>query len=295
MLLIGPRRGNLEGVSAFATFSARPLDLFDVSRASSLARDCGPHGLYVANHLACVARGDEDAEDGEVLACYGAEDLLALAWFGARGNLIVLQRHDLDPDALARAIQRSGWSWRIVLGPRPVVDALARRLSSPPLVLREQIYYGMPPDRVDPEHISEEVRRPVRADLRALVRAAVALNHEDLRVDPRRVDRGWVKRAVRDRIIRGTTRVLGPSGSPLCKLDFGSEGVAGRMLEGVYTIASARGRGLASKLVATVVAESRGVHSLVCLHVGAENLPARRAYERAGMEPMSTCQLLLKI
>ena len=55
-----------------------------------------------------------------------------------------------------------------------------------------------------------------------------------------------------------------------------------------------RGRGLATRLVATAVAESRGQHARVCLHVGAANQPARRAYARAGMAPVGSCQLMLK-
>ncbi len=278
---------------AWPTFHPRSLDPHDLAAAQALARASGPHGLYVANFLDRRDQGSTH-EQGEVLACHGAEDLLALAWFGRRGNLIVLQRTELDPDAMARAISLSGWSWRIVLGPEPVVEALARRLPSPPLVNREQIYYGMCPESVQRDHLSEAVRRPHRTDLRALVRAAIELNQEDLGVDPARIDKGWVRRAVRERIRRSTTRVLGPQGDPQCKLDFGSEGAAGRMLEGVYTFAEARGRGLAGALVATVVWESRGVHPLVCLHVGARNEPARRAYARAGMKPMGSCQLMLK-
>ena len=148
--------------------------------------------------------------------------------------------------------------------------------------------------QVRPDQRSDELRMPHKSDLRALVDAAVKLNYEDLGVDPARVDRGWVKRTVRERIAKCTTRLMGPLGDPHCKLDFGSDGVAGRMLEGVYTFPEARGRGLAAALVATVVWESRGVQPMVCLHVGAGNEPARRAYARAGMEPMGSCQLMLK-
>ena len=197
----------MRAVSAFATFSSRPLDLYDVPRAGTLARACGPHGVYVANFLARMEGGDADGDEGEVLACYGAQDIVALAWFGARGNLIVLQHGELDPEALARAIERSGWTWRIVLGPGPVVDVLARQLSYPPLVNREQVYYGMSPERIATDGVSAEVRRPEKADLRALVKAAVDLNYEDLGVDRKRVDRGWVRRAVRERIRKGIDRL----------------------------------------------------------------------------------------
>lgn len=280
-------------MTATAPFSARPLDPQEPGSARQLALASGPHGLYVANYLARSAQG-EDLDAAEVLACYGPEDLEAVCWFGARGNLIILQRRELNPIALARAIADSGWPWRIVLGPPPVVDALARELRVPPLVNRQQVYYGVRPYGFQPPELTQDMRMPDRSDLRALVKAALDLNHEDLGVDPARVDRSWVKQAVRERIKNRTTRVLGPRGDPVCKLDFGSDGAAGRMLEGVYTFAAARGRGHATALVAAVVSESRDTHPLVCLHVGAHNEPARRAYARAGMVPMGSCQLLLK-
>ena len=50
------------------------------------------------------------------------------------------------------------------------------------------------------------------------------------------------------------TRVIEVSGRVLCKLDLGSHGPGGLVVEGVFTFPEARGRGLATGLVATVVA-----------------------------------------
>lgn len=272
-------------------FSARPLDPVDLPRARELAERCGLHGVYVRNALELA--GAAGGGDGESLTFHGAEGLLALAWFGDRGNLIVLGGDELDPMAMAREIRRSRWPWRIVLGAPPVVSGLRALCSGAPLVHREQIYYGMAPDAAPPALVRSDVRRPVRSDQERLMIAGLELNAVDLHVDPRRVDRGWLKRTVKQRIAEGTTRVLGAVGDLQCKLDFGSEGPAGLVVEGVFTFPEARGRGLATALVASVAAEFRGRVPRVCLHVAAGNAPARAAYERAGMRPAERCQLML--
>ena len=86
--------------------------------------------------------------------------------------------------------------------------------------------------------------------------------------------------------------MIGAPGDLTCKLDIGSRGPYGVVVEGVYTFPEVRGRGLASGLVATVAA--RADAPLVCLHVAADNLPAVRAYRSAGMAELGDCHLLLR-
>jgi predicted GNAT family acetyltransferase len=71
-------------------------------------------------------------------------------------------------------------------------------------------------------------------------------------------------------------------------------GTAGVVIEGVYTWPLARGKGYASGLVAAVAATALVDHPLVCLHVAADNHPARRAYARCGMVDLGECQLMLR-
>ena len=84
--------------------------------------------------------------------------------------------------------------------------------------------------------------------------------------------------------------ISGDGGAIDCKLDYGSEGPAGQILEGVFTFPAVRGRGIAAGLVAACMAAAP---DRVALHVGADNKGARRAYERAGMTMVDRCRLLL--
>ena len=268
---------------AFPPFQPRPIDPSGRPEALALAKEAGLHGVYLRNDLIVGS--------GEAIGLYGKDRLLGCLWFGVRGNLVVIEGEPLDPVRVADAAQSARWPWRIALGPGPSLDAMAQRLSGPPLVLRDQIYYGCSPAEAAFLSGRDEARLAGRADRDRLVDAGLDLNHRDLSIRPDRVDRRWMRDAVSARIADGTSLVLGPEGEFHCKLDFGSRGEAGLVIEGVYTFPEARGRGYASALVAAAAASGRG--PVACLHVNAANAPARRAYERAGLRPEKTLRLLL--
>ncbi|MBK8976711.1 MAG: GNAT family N-acetyltransferase [Planctomycetes bacterium] len=265
----------------------------DRRRVLALARAAGLHGVYLRNAL--DAGGDDDLLGAESLAGSGA--LGAVAWQGRRGNLVVIAGPGFGgDDALdfARAIVARWSAWRIALGPADVVAELARCGDRPTLVHRTQVYYGFDATQVCREHLRDDVRAAQRQDVRALVHAALELNQSDLNVAAWRVHRGWLRDSVRRRIREHRTFVIGPPGEPLCKLDVGSRGSAGAVIEGVYTLPEARGQGLATGLVATVGAWFGAEHPIVSLHCAEDNAPARRAYEAAGMRLAGDCALLLR-
>lgn len=270
-------------------FSARPLDRTCVPQAIAFARNAGVPGIYVQNHL--LAHPDL-AGRAEILALHGRDDLVGLVYCGDRGNLILLTDPDLDPEALSRAVVESELRWRIVLGPPETVRLLAG-LGSAPLVHRTQIYYAVEPSAVPPERLVDGVRPAVHQDVKALVAATLHLNETDLGVEAWRVNKDWVKRTVKQRIREGSTLVIGPLGEPRAKLDIGSKGPAGLVLEGVYTWPEHRGQGHAAGLVATVAHGAQDTCPVVCLHVAEDNRAARRAYENAGMREAGRCRLLL--
>ena len=306
-------------MSSYPPISPRPLEDVDLPEALALCRAAGVHGMYVTNCLAPNSRPPlaVDSDEGgphpedRILAFYGAEALLGLAWFGRRGNLILVEREPLDPARLVPAILSVDAGWRIALGSQAVLAGLAQREQHPVLVFREQVYYGLGADLIeldpsesetagiDPSLITDDVRTPVRKDIPALVDAALELNAADLNVDRWRVNLGWLRDSIKRRIKEDRTRVIGPIGQPWAKLDIGSRGAGGIMIEGVFTREEERGKGHATRLVATVADRALrgtelGCSDQVSLHVDAANEAARRAYERAGLRQLGGCHLLLR-
>lgn len=260
--------------------------LCDDDRALAMARGAGPHGVYVWNALAA------GVGEGFVLAdaLHGGD---ALVWIGPRGNVVVIASEPTPPSIAARLadeIVARRRPWRIAMGPAPAIDALRERLAVAPLTCRDQVYYDGDAASVAPQHVRDDVRRAQRADRDRLVQATLALNASDLNVDPARVDRRWLRDTIDERIAEGTTHVIGPLGGVHCKLDIGSSGPGGSVIEGVFTFPDERGKGLATGLVATCV---RTLGGRACLHVGKHNRQARAAYEAAGLREAGGCRLLL--
>ncbi len=252
--------------------------------ADVLARAAGAHGVYVRNAL------ESARVDGAVFEIDG--EAAGAAWFGPRGNLVLVSVPELDAydDEVARHVARSRYGWRIALGAAALVDAVAARVSRPALAHRDQVYYVGGRAEADARLVREDVRAAQREDRDRLARATLALNASDLNIAPERVDRRWLYSTIDARTRDGSTQVLGPVGGLWTKLDFGSVGAAGHVLEGVFTFPEQRGRGLAAELVASCMARS---DVAVSLHVAEHNAAARRCYERAGMQEAGRCRLLL--
>ncbi len=264
------------------SLSVRDL-IHDDPAVLALAQAAGAHGVYVHNALA--------AGEGEGFVVLQRGEVRGVCWFGVRGNLVVIAPPELHAGLLADRVAISGRPWRIAMGPVAVIEALGDRCGREPLLHRDQVYYECAPQDATPELVREDVRAAERGDRDRLMQATLLLNHSDLNIDPARVDRRWLRDSIDERVGDGTTRVLGPVGSVDCKLDFGSRGPGGLVIEGVFTFPPSRGQGLAASLVATCIAKAK--HQRVCLHVGLHNSPARAAYERAGMVEVDRCRLLL--
>ncbi|MEO6595674.1 MAG: GNAT family N-acetyltransferase [Planctomycetota bacterium] len=262
----------------------RPL-LGDDASALAAVVAAGAHGVYVHNALA--------AGEGEGTVFEHAGSVSGLCWFGPRGNLVLIASEPAESaieTAMTDAVARARMPWRIAMGPAAIVNALRERAAKNPLLLRDQVYYAGTAASAAKELALAEARLAQRADRDRLVQATLLLNASDLNIEPSRVDRRWLRDSIDQRIAEGATWVVGPVGSLQCKLDCGSDGPGGRMLEGVFTFPEMRGRGLAGALVASCLQSAPGP---VCLHVGMHNAPARAAYERAGMAVVGRCRLLL--
>jgi GNAT superfamily N-acetyltransferase len=287
-LPIGDRAANLEPMPDLRRRLWSRVPQSGRAEAARFALGAGASGIYVANALLCNEDGTED-----LFVHRAAEGAVgALVWVGSRGNLVALSQRSEPSAALGAEIAAMPLAWRIAIADAPFIAALLDGETRPPMVCREQVYYRADPTSVDGP--APECRLAELADTDALCEAGLALNESDLSIPRDRVHRGWLRRTVRRRIRGGRTYVIGPLGAPRCKLDVGSRGPAGIVLEGVFTDSAWRGRGLASTLVRSVIASLADAGVPIVLHVAETNVAARAAYARAGMQPVDHAGILLR-
>lgn len=276
------------------TQQTRALEASDLGAVQALLASVRGPATYIANDLAHEAGRKRLAR--HALGLFGRRGLSAVCWFGDRSNLLVTIAPGavVDADLLAEAVQAHGEYWRIALGPPAVLAALAAVAPGRTRILRTQIFC-----EVEREHevtsMARSMRGAVRADLAWLVMSAAELNRTDLGLRPDDVSERWLRDAARARLNSGSTFVVGPRGAPLAKLDLGSVGPAGVVIEGVFTDPRVRGQGVGAGLVAAVCQrELRGGARHVTLHVDRDNAAARACYARAGMREVSESGLLLR-
>lgn len=200
--------------------------------------------------------------------------------------------------ALAEAADAA--SWRVLIGDEPIglaVSAHAVRgmFRRTPRV-RQQRLMAFDPER-PPLPPPPELRRARSHEVDRLTDFACALHVEDQMGPPiSRSGRASVRARMRDSVLDDATWVVEVDGQPVAKVDAALCSTRrGAQLAGVYVDPAWRGRGLAGAAVATIARRlvSEGIPA-VTLHVRADNVPALRAYERAGFTDLCPWVLALR-
>ncbi len=215
-------------------------------------------------------------------------------FLGRDRNLAVSRLPGESLPLFVRTVLSEGKGTQVAVSPKREVDALAGGLAPrlDPLLHRDQVLYvvkrGMP---LGPA--AEDLVPAGERDLPWLAEAGYALAREDLGVPSWALSRPRLRRVAAGRIRKGKTFVIRREGRPAFKVNLAVRTREGVLIEGVFTDPEHRGRGLASRGVAALCALLLEEHPLVALHVGPQNLPARRAYERAGLREKEKLGLLL--
>lgn len=180
-------------------------------------------------------------------------------------------------------------------GPLGLLRTVVRRLSARVWLDEEHIWYALDLGRVEVKPVAAgyQIRRGVRSDAPALL---------ELTGTPRAVDKahGWLERGIQLWLATTETGEVAfacwifPRTAPTIAARGGeaplSQGVS--CLEGSYTSAAHRGRGLAGAAWTHIGTELRadGVAVLVT-KVEVDNAPSRRAVEKAGFAIAATMRL----
>lgn len=191
----------------------------------------------------------------------------------------------------AGAIEEAGppaRRWRLMVGDVAAGDAILSRLNDTSLVVHDQRFLTVDPERVPTEaELPDPGLRPAEtADLDALAELAVQLHVDDqFGPHPGRTGFRGYRQRLETTVAQGLVTCVGPVGAPVLKVERSvSSHRWGVQLAGIVAAPSARGSGLGRAAVATAVraALKEDARRTVSLHVRAENAPAITAYLAAG-------------
>lgn len=148
----------------------------------------------------------------------------------------------------------------------------------------------------DPRVAPDLAVRPVREDeLDLLLPACIEMFTEEVGVSPLGTGDGSLYRArVRELVVSGRALARIEAGQVVFKAELGSVTSQACQVQGVWVHPDLRGQGLASPGMAAVVAYARSRFApVVSLYVNGFNVPARRSYERVGLERVGTFATVL--
>ena len=224
--------------------------------------------------------------DGELVsACHSA------------ANLVPVQA---TPQALAAFAERAVSSTRrcaTIVGPTETVGPLWRLLEPHWAPAREE--------RWDQPHLQISsapavapdplVRRTEGADVSTLYPACVAMYTEEVGVSPETGGGADLYRArVAQLVAKGWSFARIEDGRVVFKAEVAAASPYACQVQGVYVDPDRRGEGIAAAGMAAVVALARrDIAPVVSLYVNTHNVPARRAYERAGFEQHGTFSTIM--
>jgi uncharacterized protein len=224
--------------------------------------------------------------DGELVsACHAA------------ANLVPVQA---TPDALAAFAERAAAQPRrcaTIVGPAHAVGTLWQHLEAQWSPAREarwdQPHLEIATDpSVAPDPL---VRRTEAADVDTLYPACVAMYTEEVGVSPEAGGGADLYRArVTQLVAKGWSFARIERGRVVFKAEVAAVSPYACQVQGVYVDPSRRGEGLAAAGMAAVVDLAlRNIAPVVSLYVNAHNVPARRAYERAGFRQTATFSTIM--
>ena len=177
----------------------------------------------------------------------------------------------------------------IVVGPRDEVEAVVDGLTLrglEALELREQVM--MAATALRPEEglmpTGFRLRSATARDLPWLLETHAAMCREDLGVDQVAKNRVGYERYFLDLIAGDQVLVGEDAGERVYKSEVALKSAQAWLIEGVYTLPPARGRGFARAAMASVAEKAAEQDKLACLYVHLANEAALSVYRRVGFQ-----------
>ena len=293
----GHNPGMSESADARGAAEAPPRPLLETDRPAlvEFLRREAEENVYLLSRVALDGVVNEDSvAHGRFYGYEGAAGLEGVVFFGHRKGLA------LAGDSPAFLRQAAGLAlgeesdWIIMVGPRRAAEGFLshyRWRGRPMHLNRRQAFQVLRAETLGES--GAPIRRAEPRDLETIVGMSEHMLREDFDLPPGSLSREGIRESMRLKIRDGRTWVLEEAGDVVFKADISAEYSGGAQIEGVFTLPDARGRGFARRGVAAISAELLRTSDFVTLHVDRENMPALRAYERAGFQTHSEFRLVL--
>ncbi len=231
---------------------------------------------------------------GRFYGHFNATGLDGVAFFGHRKGMVLYGGNEEFIRAATELALGGESDWILLVAPREPSDRF----------LSHYRWRGRPThlNRVQDFYVAQEaseaagrapLRRAESTDLDDVVTMSEQMLMEDFRLAPGSLSRDAMRESMQQKIDDGRTWVIEDRGEIVFKIDVSAQFSGGAQIEGVFTRPHRRGRGFARRGVAALTEELLKSSSFVTLHVDQENVPAKRAYEKAGFRRFSEFRLVL--
>ncbi len=257
-----------------------------------LARDPVTN-VFVADRVASTGL-DQHWLGGRIYGYLEDGELTALCHHAA--NLVPVRAHRAAVEAFAERAVSDGRSCSSLFGPQDAVLGLWERLQpqwgAARSVRADQPFQCMrAPSAVEPDPAVRVVRLD---ELDLVYPASVAMFTEEMGVSPEVGGADAYRARVAQLISQGRMFARIEDGRVLFKAEVGAATAASCQVQSVFVDRAERGRGLATQGMASVVAAAlRDWAPAVTLYVNADNLAARRVYDKVGFVRTATFATVL--
>ena len=229
------------------------------------------------------------------------QSLRGLCFLGNRGTLVISVDEPMVAELFAAAVFERGKPFTLAVGQddglRCFLNVYRKLGGTRPVLDRRQPFYVVDPKSLAKGLEAIDMEQASLDSIDELTELACDMVCEDLRLSPHEVDRRKYRLRMTERIVDGRAYLCrDEAGQPVFKCDLAVCGPEGALLEGVFTPKSQRGKGLATRAIATLckdLFESETKIPFVVLHVDEKNKAARRVYEKVGFKQTNDFRLVL--
>lgn len=260
-------------------------------RADEALEFCRAHPDHTVYHAGWITDGglaqDPLAARGWMLAERGrGRELVGLCFLSASGIMIPAMDSPSSVEHLYGVARTNPSLLRVLVGPRALLDPLWARLTTLGLgarLSRAQLVYAVERAAFTPATTPLALQTATERHLEELVATSAAMAREEAQDDPYARNPTMFRERLRTRLLRGRDFVHLEAARVVWKGNVAAMSAAcGGQLEGIYTVPSARRRGLGRAGTSSLTRWVLERASRASLLVNADNAAARALYEGLG-------------